>query len=82
MANQQTRALRRFNCSTKVGKGVNFKDNDGFRAVKNEALTFQEFASTKGRAVDSKKERVAHLTPGGKERKAWKGCGDPLGRNR
>ena len=78
--NRSTRANRAVNVSTKVLKGTPVPKAPP--RVMGAALTEVEFEPTKGRTVNSSKERAAGVTPGGMARKPWKGCGDPLGRKR
>ncbi len=74
--NKQTKAFREVNTSTKVSKGTAFRitRNSNSGALGEGALSFQPFEPTKGRHVNSGKEREAS------GRKAWKGCGDPCNR--
>jgi hypothetical protein len=80
--NSQTAGYRKVNLSTKVVKGAPVPKGPSPDVLKGGALTLVSFESTKGQAVNSSKERANSKTPGGKDRKPWKGHGDPLGRKR
>lgn len=66
--NKQTRSFRNENTSTRVGKGVSVYTGKGSNAVETGALRFVTFPDTKGRCVNSSKEREA----AGK--KPWQGA--------
>lgn len=80
--NSQTAGYRKHNLSTRVVKGAPVPKGPSPDALKAGALEIVSFESTKGRAVNSSAERAKGKTPMGKDRKPWKGHGDPLGRNR